>query len=260
MNQSKKLRERLKAGEVTIHAMLRLPDPSIAEIIALSGVDYMTLDNEHFSFNDETIQNIIRAANLHGVGCMVRPCNLTPEYIAKLMDMGAIGILAPQVDSFEEAMQVVNAVKYAPIGKRGFCPISKAASFGIGIDPIEYAKEKNRETIIGLMIESKEGIEDLDRILQIDEIDMIAIGPSDVSNSYGHPGEYNHPEVVNAIAGARQKVIQSGKSLCVQAGNLEKAKMEYETGGKGLLIGSDVQILTAGFENIIKDIKTMLEK
>ncbi len=257
MNQLKSLRSRIRDGEVTIHAMIRLPSPEIAEMIALSGVDYMTIDNEHFAFDDEAIQNVIRAANLHGVPCMVRPTSLDPEYIARLMDMGAIGVLAPQVDSYEEAMRVVRAVKYAPVGKRGFCPISRAASYGVGIDPVAYAKERNEETIVGLMIESREGIEDLDRILTIDEIDMFAVGPSDVSNSYGYPGQIDHPVVREAITTARNKIIKAGKSLCGQSGTLEKARREYEEGSRGLLVGSDVQILTAGFHSIVSEIRNL---
>lgn len=260
MKDTKDLRTRIREGEVVLHAMLRLPDPAIAEIIALSGVDYITVDNEHFGFNDETILNIIRAANLHGVPCMVRVTNLEPEYISRIMDMGAIGVLAPQVDSYEEALQVVKAVKFAPEGTRGFCPISRAASFGYGIDPIAYAREMNQKTIVGLMIESKAGIEDLDRILTIDEIDCISVGPSDVSNSYGYPGQIDHPVVKAAIDGARAKILAAGKSLCGLSGTPQKALNELKEGSKGLLIGSDLQILTAGFENIVREVKKLAEE
>lgn len=259
MKETKDLRARIRDGEVILHAMLRLPDPAIAEIIALSGVDYITVDNEHFGFNDETILNIIRAAGMHGVPCMVRVTNLEPERISRVMDMGAIGVLAPQVDSYEEAMQVVRAVKFAPEGTRGFCPISRAASYGYGIEPTVYAKEMNQKTIVGLMIESKAGIEDLDRILTIDEIDCISVGPSDVSNSYGYPGQIDHPVVKAAIDGARKKILAAGKSLCGLSGTPTKALNELEEGSRGLLIGSDLQILTAGFETIVKDVKKLAE-
>ena len=106
---------------------------------------------------------------------------------------------------------------------------------------------------MGLMIESKEGIEDLDRILTIDEVDLIAVGPSDVSNSYGYPGQIEHPVVKEAISQARKKVLASGKSLCGIAGTPEKAAREYQEGSRGLLIGSDVQILTGGFQQIVAE-------
>lgn len=260
MEERKDLRARIRAGEVVLHAMLRLPDPAIAEIIALSGVDYITVDNEHFGFNDETIQNIIRAAGMHGVPCMVRVTNLIPEQISRVMDMGAIGVLAPQVDSYEEAVSVVQAVKFAPEGRRGFCPISRAASYGYGIEPADYAREMNRKTIVGLMIESKAGIEDLDRILTIDEIDCISVGPSDVSNSYGYPGQIEHPVVKAAIDGARSKILAAGKSLCGLSGTPQKAVKELKEGSRGLLIGSDLQILTAGFETIVQEVKKLAQE
>lgn len=254
MKHTKDLRSKIRDGEVVLHAMLRLPEPAIAEIMALGGVDYITVDNEHFGFNDETIQNIIRAAAIHGVPCMVRVTNLEPEYISRVMDMGAIGVLAPQVDSYEQALQVVRAVKFAPVGTRGFCPISRAASYGYGIEPAAYAEEMNRKTIVCLMIESKAGIEDLDRILTLDEIDCISVGPSDVSNSYGYPGQIDHPVVKAAIDGARKAVLASGKALCGLSGTPEKALMELKEGSRGLLIGSDLQILTAGFETIVQEV------
>ena len=90
-------------------------------------MDLIVIDNEHYPFNPQRMETIIRAAETYGAECMVRVPNTEPARIAQIMDYGVDGILVPSVDSYEEAMQLVNAVKYAPVGERGFCPITRAA-------------------------------------------------------------------------------------------------------------------------------------
>ena len=108
--------------------MLRFPSPAAMEIMALAGVDLVIIDNEHYPFDEETMIDLVRAADVRGMACAVRVPNAEPTRIAQIMDYGVDGILVPSVDSYEEAMQLVNAVKYAPVGERGFCPITPVSS------------------------------------------------------------------------------------------------------------------------------------
>lgn len=255
MLQESKLKKKLQTNQVVLQAMLRLPDPAIAEIIAMSGVDFITIDGEHFGFDEETIYNLIRAVNLHGVECMMRVHELDPFLISKLMDMGLTGILVPHVESYEDAKRIVDAVKFAPVGKRGFCPISRANHWGMTMTAQEYAAFSNENTVIAVMIETKRGIEDLDRILTIPEIDTFSIGPSDLSNSYGLPGQVDHPVVQAAIAEAQRKIMQAGKSLCTLAYTPEAAQKALEHGIHHLHLGSDLQVLTRTFSQLVNDVK-----
>lgn len=244
MFHASKVKQRLRDGEVVLRAFLRFPDPATAEIMALSGVDLIVLDQEHYPFNMEEIERIVRAALAFGAECMVRVPNTEPARIAQVMESGVIGVVVPHIETYEEAMTMVNAVKYAPVGNRGFCPITRAAAYGLGLSPTAYTVFANEQTVILLMTETKKGLENLEQILTIPEVDAISIGPSDVSASYGLPGQPNHPVVKAAIEEGQRKIVASGKVLCAQAYDGAAAKRVYDLGARMLTIGSDVQVLT----------------
>lgn len=142
------IRQRLRNNDVVISAMLRFPNAAAMEIMALAGVDMVIIDNEHYPFNEETIIDLVRAADIHNMACAVRVPNAEPARIAQIMDYGVDGILVPSVDTYEEAMTLVNAVKYAPVGTRGFCPITRTASYGFSKSASEYAEFANEHSVV----------------------------------------------------------------------------------------------------------------
>ena len=158
------IRQRLRNNDVVISAMLRFPSPAAMEIMALAGVDLVIIDNKHYPFDEETMIDLVRAADVRGMACAVRVPNAEPTRIAQIMDMGAIGVVVPHIESREEALAVVNAVKYAPVGHRGFCPITRAASYGMAMSGDEYTRLANEQTCIILMTETKKGLEALDEM------------------------------------------------------------------------------------------------
>lgn len=258
MLQTSKVKQKLKNGEIVIRAFLRSSDPTSAEIMALAGVDLIVIDNEHYPFNPQRMETIIRAAETYGAECMVRVPNTEPARIAQIMDMGAIGVVVPHIESREEALAVVDAVKYAPVGHRGFCPITRAASYGMAMSGDEYTRLANEQTCIILMTETKKGLEALDDILAIPEVDGISIGPSDVSASYGLPGQPDHPVVKAAIEEGQRKIIASGKCLCDLYKNPEQAKKAIRSGVRMFQIGSPLQLLSGGFKELIQGVKARM--
>ena len=258
MLQTSKVKQKLKNGEIVIRAFLRSSDPTSAEIMALAGVDLIVIDNEHYPFNPQRMETIIRAAETYGAECMVRVPNTEPARIAQIMDMGAIGVVVPHIESREEALAVVDAVKYAPVGHRGFCPITRAASYGMAMSGDEYTRLANEQTCIILMTETKKGLEALDDILAIPEVDGISIGPSDVSASYGLPGQPDHPVVKAAIEEGQRKIIASGKCLCDLYKNPEQARRAIQSGVRMFQIGSPLQLLSGGFKELIQGVKARM--
>lgn len=246
------IRERLRNNDVIISAMLRSPTPAAMEIMALSGVDLVIIDNEHYPFNEETMIDLVRAADVHGMACAVRVPNAEPTRIAQIMDYGVDGILVPSVDTYEEAMQLVNAVKYAPVGTRGFCPISRAASYGFGLPASEYAEFANEHSIVMVQIETKEGVENLDKILSIPEVDCIDYGPSDLAASYGMPGHNDDPIVQNAVREIITKSRAAGKNVGEMAHTPEAVRALLEKGVRHVSIGSDQQIIFAGCRALLE--------
>ncbi len=251
-SKSKKMFEK---KELIISTMQRIASPAISEILALVGSDLITLDNEHYPFTDKQLINCIRAAQGKGADCIVRVTNNDLATISRVMDMGANGVLVPHVDSYEQALNVVDAIKYAPVGKRGFCPITRSAYYGYGLTLQEYVKISNENSIVGIMVETKDGIEDLDRILTIKEIDFIAVGPSDVSASFGYPGDLDHPEVKQALKTAREKICAAGFGLSGQAYTKQKGEELISQGATRMNVGSDLQTLVKSFGTKVTEYK-----
>lgn len=262
MLNAKQLRERVKCGELVISVFARLSDPSLAEMMAVLGADIVMIDNEHYPFDPETMINVIRAVQAAGACCLVRLPRVNHAQIAQVMDMGADGIQIPSVDTYEEARALVDAVKFPPVGKRGFCPITRAAEYGT-ISPVEFARKSNDNSFVITQIETKEGIENLEEILSIPEVDSMQLGPSDISASYGCPGEYSNPLVVNALARAREIARKKDKKCCEMYQSPKDMAAAYARGERFLSIGSDQQILTRGLQElvgVVQEWKTLQNK
>lgn len=251
LNKGKELKEKLRSGEVVTSVMVRLANASMAEMMAIQGVDLIMIDNEHYPYDPETMLDVIRAAHAGGAACMVRLPNVEPARVAQVMDMGADGIQIPSVDSYDEAMELVNAVKFAPVGKRGFCPITRAASYGHGLTPEEYAKQSNENSIVVAQIETKEGVEDIERILDIPEVDWTPLGPSDLSASYGCPGDYDNPQVVSGIKRVKEAARARGKASGGMYHTPAAMAAAREEGERFLSLGSDQQILMNGLKALV---------
>ena len=246
-----KIKERMAAGEVVTSVMFRFADPNLAEMLAIQGVDLIIIDNEHYPFNPETMINIIRAAHAGGAACMVRLPNTEPARIAQVMDMGADGIQIASVDSYEETMELVNAVKFPPEGHRGFCPITRAAAYGNNMTPAEFAEISNKNSIVVPQIETKEGVEDIVRILDIPQVNWAPVGPSDLSASYGCPGEYDNPLVVNGIQKVRDEAGKRNKKGWEMHHTPEDMADARKRGERQLSIGSDQQLLMNGLKRLV---------
>ena len=174
--------------------------------------------------------------------------------------MGADGIVAPQVLNAEEAEAIVKAVKYGPEGNRGLCPITAGADYGFGHSAQDYAIQANKKTVVGIMIETKSAVEDLDRILAIPGIDFITFGPSDLSNSYGVPGQYDSDLIKGVIRTIREKTRKAGIALNSIAYSDEAVAEELKDGATVLNIGSDVQYMIWGWTKLIADTKKVIEE
>ena len=256
MTANSRIKEKLQNKEVIIRAFLRFPSPVIAEIMALSGVDLIVIDNEHYPFDEETICNIIRAAQCFGMECMIRVPNSEPTRIAQVMEFGCCGVVVPHVETYAEALQIVSAVKMVQGGIRRKMKSSKANHFGICPEKVcPYPVYSNDQNSIILMTETKTGLENLNEILSLAEIDGISIGPSDLSASFGHPGEIGNPEVQAAFHAGQKKIVNSGKALAVQIYHADKVGQLEQNGGTILTIGSDVQILSNVFGKWIGDVR-----
>jgi len=192
----KDLKSRLKRKDLTIGSWITIGHPSIAEIMSMNDFDWLTIDLEHSPISLNQAQQLIQVIELSGITPLVRVGENNPNIIKRVMDAGAHGVIVPMVNSKEDALKALEAVKYPPIGTRG---VGLARAQGYGLDFSGYLKWVNEKSILIVQIEHYEAVNNLEQILEINEIDGFMVGPYDLSASLGKPGNFDHPEVKDAI-------------------------------------------------------------
>jgi len=229
-------KQRLAAGETVIGCFLRYPVGTLAEFVALAGWDFVVLDAEHGSLQPRDVEDLSRACELHGVTPIVRVTSNDRPTILRFLDAGAHGMHVPWVDSGEGAEAAVQAAKYQPRGTRGLAA-TRAARFGT-IEPVgEYVQRSNRETLIVVQVETAAAVDRIEEHLEVDGVDVIFIGPSDLSHSLGHAGDVSHPEVQAAMDRIVEAVVPSGKALGIFVAKLEDAVVWRDRGARYVATG-----------------------
>jgi 2-keto-3-deoxy-L-rhamnonate aldolase RhmA len=193
------LRHRLQCGELVVGTMIsEVRNPNVAYLLAQSGFDFLIIDNEHGAYSDETVSDLVAAARGAGVAVVVRIPEIRRETVLKPLDSGAAGLLVPQVNTPEEAAEIVRHAKYPPQGNRGVA-LRRPHSQYARVSAADYLQQANDETFIAVQAESVEAVGNIDAIAAVDGIDCLFVGPYDLSVSLGIPGQVDHPREVEAI-------------------------------------------------------------
>jgi 4-hydroxy-2-oxoheptanedioate aldolase len=237
---------KLKAGETVFGCFMRYPDPGLAEVMGYYGWDFLGFDAEHGSLEAGTCENMVRSAELRSVTPMVRVTTNQPHVILRLLDTGAQGLHVPWVNSAAEAEAAVQAVKYHPRGKRGLASV-RAADYAQTAPFSEYVKQANQETLVVIQIETAQAVEELPAIAAVNDVDVLFIGPSDLSHSLGVPGETNHPDVKAAMDRIVDVAKQARVPFGIMVGNAAQAK-EWKARG--------ARYIACTFESILRPAAT----
>ena len=198
------LKAKLNRSELTIGSWVTLGHPSIAEIMASAGFDWLVLDMEHSVLELSEVQAIIQVLDGKQCPAIVRLTSNHPDQIKRVMDAGATGIMVPMIKSAADAKAAVDGVYYPPRGQRGV-GLARAQGYGASFQPYRQWLEEN--AVIVVMIEHVDAVNAIDEILAVPGIDAYIIGPYDLSGSMGRPGDLNHPDVQTAIA----QVLEAGR-------------------------------------------------
>ena len=193
MNAS--FKTRLSSGEQLLGTMITLPTAATAEILAGAGFDWFFIDGEHGPLGTAEILPILQAVG-HRAACIVRVPEAAETPIKQMLDLGAHGIIVPQVNTAEQAADVVRWARYAPAGTRG---VGLARAHGYGFEFAEYMEKANDEIAVIVQAEHKQAVENIEAIARVPGVDAIQLGPYDLSASLGKMGQINDPEVVAAI-------------------------------------------------------------
>ena len=240
-------KEKIKAGETVYGVFVNVGCPAIVEVISLIGFDFVIFDAEHGPVGVESCEHMVRAADSVNITPIIRVAVNIPQNILRYLDIGALGVQMPMINTKAEAESVVQAVKYPPEGRRGLAGV-RAADYGITGPLGDYVREANRETMVIIHVESMQAVENLKDILTIPDIDVIFIGPNDLSTAMGYPGQVNHPEVQNIIDNLVKEIHAAGKAAGTVAYNLDTLRKCKERGFQYIAHGIVPIIVGAGHE------------
>lgn len=197
-------------GKPSFGLSIMFPSPQMVEMAAPLGFDWVLIDCEHGSIGIESAELMIMAAEAAGLTPIVRPQSNSAKEISQVMDLGAMGVQVPHVITADDARRAVSAVKYHPQGARTMAAGIRAQGYGLAATNDGYLQQANAETLVCVQIEDSEALNNVDEILAVDGIDVFFIGPSDLSQSMGHPGNPKAEPVAKAIEETLAKIIAAG--------------------------------------------------
>jgi 4-hydroxy-2-oxoheptanedioate aldolase len=244
----------LKNGQVQIGLWLAMADSYSAEICAGSGFDWLLLDGEHSPLDLRTMLAQLQSVAPYSAHAVVRPPIGDPVLIKQMLDIGAQNLLIPMVETPEQAEMLVRATRYAPQGFRGVgAGIARAARWGrVGA----YLEQANDQVCLLLQVETRTGLDNLDRIAAIDGVDGIFLGAADLSASLGYIGQPQHPEVVSAMEKAITVILANGKAPGLLATDEAVASAYLALGAQFVAVGVDVLLLVQATQALARRFKT----
>jgi 2-keto-3-deoxy-L-rhamnonate aldolase RhmA len=207
-----RMKEKLRAGEPVFGVSVMIPSPQIVEIIGAAGFDWVLLDCEHGTLTLESVELMAMAAEACGITPIARPMTRSAEHILQVLDRGVMGVQVPHVNTAAQAREVVAAAKFHPAGTRGLAAGTRAARYDAHGTLAEYVKTANDATLIAIQLEEQAAIENLDALLRVPDIDVFFIGPSDLSQSMGHPGNPKASAVAQAIEESLRRMRAAGRT------------------------------------------------
>lgn len=246
-------KEKLRNYESVYGLFMKTGDAAFVECAGYGGFDFVILDMEHGAVDFFKLQNLIRAAEAAGVLPIVRTYDTSEIAIAKVLDLGAKGVQIPQIQTAEEARRVVKATKFFPEGERGVCRFVRAANYSSTPREI-YFKQAN-ETLVILQVEGQKALKQLDDILEVKGVDILFIGPYDLSQSLGVPGQIMAPVVVNNIRKITKRARQVGVVIGIFCDTLEAVNLWRNEGIQYFSYSVDVGIFTEACASIVSQLK-----
>ncbi|MDA8216777.1 MAG: aldolase/citrate lyase family protein [Dehalococcoidales bacterium] len=241
------LKVTLGEGRPVIGSYITIGSPAIAEIMALAGFDFLTVDLPNTSLSLETAEGIVRAVEVMGKVPVLRVPDRQAVTIGRALDTGALGVEVPGVATAEEARQVVQAAKYYPEGSRR-AATPRAARYS-AIPVSTYFGQANKETMVIVHCDTTKALANLPEILAVEGIDVVYVGPYEIAQALGAPGQVNLPAVQEALRGALATIIASGVAAGTTALSAAHARLLIQRQVRYLTLGRDYLYLLHGCRN-----------
>ena len=237
--------------------VIELASPGIGHIVKAAGAQFVFIDMEHSGFGFDTLKQLLRYMEAAGLPAVVRVPSRHYHHIARALDMGADGIMLPMVGTAEEAARIVAHAKYPPLGHRG-------VALGVAHDryapgaPRTKMRAANDRVALFLLVETREGIENVDEIAAVEGVDGLWIGHFDLSTSLGVPGQFDHPDLAAAVDRVRRACVRNRKSFGCLVMDVAGGTAAYHAGFDMICYSGDIWLLRESLSRGIADLKTAL--
>ncbi len=236
------LKLKLKSDRPVVGTWSIISSPIVVEILALSGFDFLILDMEHGVYDQTALDTCIRACEAAGCAPIVRVPGINPSAVQWALDMGAHGIIVPQVGNVASAMMAVSMSKFAPVGTRGYNPFTRAAGYAAPSNN-QVGKLRNDFGITSVIVENQTALHELDGILAIEDLDIVYVGVYDLSIALGCEGDTNNPAICHVLEQTIARVRAAGKIPGLMVRSKEDVEKAIILGARFLVYSVDTFIL-----------------
>lgn len=207
--------QKVRSGQRLLGSFAFLPSPGLVEILGQAGLDFVIIDQEHSPKSWETVENMVRAAEVRGMAALIRVARIEEKEILHALEVGAAGIMVPFVETADEVRRASAAIRYAPDGTRGTCTQTRAAHYSAERSRfIEFSRQRNSELLLVGLIESRKGLDNIAEIAAVEQgLDVVFLGRSDLASDMGKPGQSGDPEVEAASRHIVDTALAAGKQV-----------------------------------------------
>lgn len=247
------LKEKLKQGEVVLGAFINCAYPAFIEICGYAGFDFAVIDLEHSPLHTLAAEDLCRAADCVGLSPIIRVRKNDAPQIQRALDIGSAGVQVPQIETIADAQAVVRAAKYSPLGARGLSFYTRAGVYTAA--GTQITEELNEQSLVVVHIEGDRAIKNIAEIVSVPHIDVVFLGPYDLSQSLGIPGQVQDPRVIELMKIGVNSIRNAGKAAGTFADTPEMAKQWIDAGVQYVALGVDVGIFLRACQALIRQVR-----
>lgn len=250
------MKEKLKNTTPIFGIFVKINSATIMEIAKWAGFDFVVIDAEHSPFTSADIDNLIRAGESIGLDTIVRIPSPLEEHVQRSLDCGATGVQVPGLKNIADVEKVIQYAKYYPEGTRGLSFAQRAAKYGMLENKSMYTEVANAKNVIVIHVENQEMANNIEELCKVEAVDVVFIGPVDISQSLGKPGDLKDPVVESAINNIFDVCHKTGKSVGIFAGTPADVIKYKELGAKYIVYSSDIGMLVKEATDVLRVINS----
>jgi len=253
MNKKNHLKLSFKAGKTVIGTWSSLSSANVVNVLGTTKLDFVVIDMEHGSMSFETVENMVRAAESTDIAPIVRVSDDNEQILLRALETGTRSIMIPHVKTSKNADRIAKCCKYFPIGNRGLSPYTRLHNF-THTNISDSLQNENKETLVGILVEGKQGLNNLEEIVKVDGIDLIYLGLFDICQSVGLPGQLNHPIVLDEIKRCSDVIKSKGIVAGSMSTSVEYINMLKKLNYQFIAYLNDAAAIKFHFDKILSEI------